>query len=142
MDRIFHARITFGQYLFLLLVTGMTFWSLWEKQIWLAIVFAALLIVSIEKLIHTTYTLTADGNLVLYYGRFMKGKTIPLTKITAVERAHSMNLFGFKLMRCVLVHYANKTEAIMPVKEEEFITKVTKFSGLSVPYSTSSPPDT
>lgn len=126
MDRIFHARVTFGQYLFLLLVTGMVCWSLWDKQIWLAIIFAALLIVSIEKLIHTTYTLTSDGNLVLYYGRFMKSKTIPLQEVTGVEQAHSMSIFGFKLMRCVLVHHRNKTEALMPMKDLEFIQVITK----------------
>ena len=130
MNRIFHARITLGQYLFLLLVTGVAFWTLWNKYIVLAILMVALLVLAIEKLIHTTYTLTSDGNLVLYYGRFMRGKTIPLAELTGVEQVCSMSVFGFKLMSCVLVHHGNKTEALMPAKEEEFIIKVTKLSGL------------
>ncbi|MGX8682410.1 MAG: PH domain-containing protein [Bacteroidales bacterium] len=121
MNRIFQARITLGQYLFLLLVTGMTFWALWTKNIGLALMMVIVLLLSIEKLIHTTYTITGDGSLVLYYGRFMKGKTIPLGDITKVESAYSMSIFGFKLMRCVLVHHNQKTEALMPVKEKEFV---------------------
>ena len=121
MNRISHARITLGQYLFLLLVTGVAFWSLWNKQVVIAILAVGLLTVSIEKLIHTTYTVTADGNLVLYYGRFLKSKTIAVNDVSATETVCSMNLFGFRLMRCVLVHHGDKAEALMPVKEEEFV---------------------
>ncbi|MBO7417775.1 MAG: PH domain-containing protein [Bacteroidaceae bacterium] len=126
MNRIFHARITLGQYLFLLIVSGMSFWALWDKHIVLAIVLVIILLLGIEKLIHTTYTLTPDGNLVLYYGRFMSGKTIPLQEVNDVEQAYYMRLFGYGLMRCVLVHHTGKTEALMPVKEEEFIELINK----------------
>jgi len=126
MNRIFHARIAIGQYLFLLLVSGVVIWALWDKQIVLAVLMVILLVLGIEKLIHTTYTLTSDGNLVLYYGRFMKGKTISLQEITEVERVCQMRLFGVGLMRCVLVHHGNKTEALMPVKEKEFIDEINK----------------
>lgn len=126
MNRIFHARIAIGQYLFLLLVTGVAIWALWDKHIVLAVLMVILLVLGIEKLIHTTYTLTSDGNLVLYYGRFMKGKTISLQEITEVERVCQMRLFGVGLMRCVLVHHGNKTEALMPVKEKEFIDEINK----------------
>ena len=126
MNRIFHARIAIGQYLFLLLVTGVAIWALWDKHIVLAVLMVILLVMGIEKLIHTTYTLTSDGNLVLYYGRFMKGKTISLQEITEVERVCQMRLFGVGLMRCVLVHHGGKTEALMPVKEKEFIDEINK----------------
>ncbi len=126
MNRIFHARITLGQYMFLLLVSGMAFWALWDKHIILALVMVIILLLSIEKLIHTTYTITSDGLLVLYYGRFMRGKSIPLIEVTGVEQAHSMSFFGFRLMRCVLVHHAGKTEALMPLKESEFLDVINK----------------
>ena len=126
MNRIFHARIAIGQYLFLLLVTGVVIWALWDKQIVLAVLMVILLVLGIEKLIHTTYTLTSDWFLVLYYGRFMAGKTIPLQEVTGVESVCQIRLFGVGLMRCVLVHHGNKTEALMPVKEEEFIELINK----------------
>ena len=126
MNRIFHARIAIGQYLFLLLVSGVVIWALWDKQIVLAVLMVILLVLGIEKLIHTTYTVTSDGNLVLYYGRFMAGKTISLQEVTGVESVCQIRLFGVGLMRCVLVHHGNKTEALMPVKEEEFIEVINK----------------
>lgn len=126
MNRIFHARIAIGQYLFLLLVTGVAIWALWNKHVVLAVLMVILLVLGIEKLINTTYTLTSDGHLVLYYGRYMKGKTILLSEVTAVERVCQIRLFGVGLMRCVLVYHGNNTEALMPVKEEEFIEVINK----------------
>ena len=70
MNRIFHARIVPGQYLFLLLVAVLAFWSLWEKNILLAAVCMLGLVFLIERLIHTTYILTTEGTLRIDRGRF------------------------------------------------------------------------
>lgn len=70
MNRIFHARIAVGQYLFIILAGAMAVYGLWEKNILIAVLFMLLLVVSIEKLIHTTYTVTADNRLLLFFGRF------------------------------------------------------------------------
>lgn len=81
-----------------------------------------LLVVSIEKLIHTTYTVTTDNKLSLFFGRFSRGKEIPLKDITSVERASSMRIGRFAVMRYVLIRYGEgKCVALLPVKEEEFI---------------------
>ena len=122
MDRIFHARIAVGQYLLLALVTVVTVWNLWEKHIVLAAVFMLLLVVSIERLIHTTYTLTRDGRLVLYYGRFSRVREIRVEDIVSVQRSSSMQIGGRAVMRYVLVRCKDgRCHALMPVKEEEFI---------------------
>lgn len=122
MNRIFHARIAVGQYLFILLATVMAVCELWEKHIFPAAIFMLLLIVSIERLIHTTYTVTPDGRLLLYFGRFSRSKEIRLKDITTVERASSMQVGRWSVMRYVLVKYGEgKCEALLPVKEEEFI---------------------
>ena len=70
MNRIFHARIAAGQYLFVALAGAIAVYGLWEKRILIAVLFMLLLVVSIEKLIHTTYTITADNRLLLFFGRF------------------------------------------------------------------------
>lgn len=44
----------------------MAVYGLWEKNILIAVLFMLLLVVSIEKLIHTTYTVTADNRLLLF----------------------------------------------------------------------------
>lgn len=70
MDRVFHARIGAAQYLALLLFTFMLVYCLWVKYILIAVLWGILLLRFIERIIHTTYTLTADGRLIVYGGRF------------------------------------------------------------------------
>lgn len=122
MNRIFHARIAGGQYLFLVIAGALAFYNLWDKQVLIAVIFILLLVFSIEKAIHTTYTITTDGKLVLSFGRFSRNKEILLKDITLVERASSMQIGKFAVMRYVLVKYGGgKCQALLPVKEEEFI---------------------
>lgn len=128
MNRIFHARIAAGQYLFLLIATAVTIHEMWMKHAVLTITFMLLLIIAIERLIHTTYTLTADGRLLLYFGRFTRSKEILLKDITSVERASSMKIGRFAVMRYVLVRYGTKGKCavLLPVKEEMFIKTLTE----------------
>ena len=122
MNRIFHARIAAGQYLFIILAGALAVYGLWEKHILIAILFMLLLIVSIEKLIHTTYTITTDNKLLLFFGRFSRSKEILLKDITSVERASSMQVGKFAVMRYVLIKYGEgKCVALLPVKENEFL---------------------
>ena len=114
MNRIFHARIAMGQYLFLILIGILAVYMLWYKSPFLAAIFMLWLVVIIEKLIHTTYTVTPDGKLVLSFGRFSRSKEILMKDITSVERASSMQVG--------LVKYGEgKCVVLLPVKEEEFI---------------------
>lgn len=128
MDRIFHARITLGQYLFLLLVTLMTIHEMWVKHAIMAIVFMLLLIVAVERLIHTTYTLTVDNRLLLFYGRFSRRKEIRLTDITSIEHASTMRIGSFAFMHYLLIRYGNKRKcvALFPVKEGLFIKMISE----------------
>lgn len=122
MNRIFHARIAAGHCLFVVLSGAIAVYSLWEKNILVALLFMLLLVAVIEKLIHTTYTVTADGRLLLYFGRFSREKEIRLDDITAVERASSMRIGRFAVMRYVLVRYGeDRCVALLPVKEQEFV---------------------
>ncbi|OKZ06581.1 PH domain-containing protein [Bacteroides stercorirosoris] len=123
MNRIFHARIAAGQYLFLLIATAATIHEMWMKHAVMAIIFMLLLIIAIERLIHTTYTLTADGRLILYFGRFTRSKEVLLKDIISVERTSSMKIGCFAVMRYVLVRYGTegKCAVLLPVKEDMFI---------------------
>ena len=104
MNRIFHARIAMGQYLFLILIGILAVYMLWYKSPFLAAIFMLWLVV-IEKLIHTTYTVTPDGKLVLSFSSFSRSKEILMKDITSVERASSMQVGRFAVMRYVLVKY-------------------------------------
>lgn len=127
MNRIFHARIAWYQY-FLVIVLGVNAFSfMWCQNILLATVMMLLLIVVIEQVIHTTYTITADGKLILHYGRFIRRKTILINEITSVEKIHSMKISRFSMTEYVLIEYGERKYAsALPVKEREFMELLEK----------------
>ena len=125
MNRIFHARIAIGQYLFLVLTTIIVIYAMWMQHAVMAVLF--MLVIAIERLIHTTYTLTTDDRLLLFYGRFSRSEEISLKDIISVERASSMKIGRFAVMRYVLVKYGTrgKCAVLLPVKEDMFIKTLT-----------------
>ena len=90
MNRIFHARIAWYQYFLLVVLTVNAVGALWCKYILVAVLFMLMLIVVIEQIIHTTYTLTTNGDLEVSRGRFIRKKIIPLSEITAVRKFHEI----------------------------------------------------
>lgn len=127
MNRIFHARIAIGQYLFLVLTTIIVIYAMWMQHAVMAVLLMLLLVIAIERLIHTTYTLTTDDRLLLFYGRFSRSEEISLKDIISVERASSMKIGRFAVMRYVLVKYGTrgKCAVLLPVKEDMFIKTLT-----------------
>lgn len=123
MNRIFHARIAAGQYLFLLTATAITIHEMWMKHAIVTVMLMLLLIIAIERLIHTTYTLTTDDKLILNYGRFSRSREILLREVTSVERATTMKIGRFAVMRFVVVKYGTKGKVVvlLPVKEDLFL---------------------
>lgn len=121
INRIFHVKIAQGAYIFLVLCTALMVIAFWHQEAIVGMIMALLLIVNIERIIHSTYTLTADGKVVVYYGRFYKGKTISLTDITDVELKRSSGFGGIMPSQYVLIHYENKLLSLVPVKPKEFI---------------------
>lgn len=121
MNRTFHARVTAWQYLLLGLMGVLTLCLLWYKLALPSLLLMLGMIVFIEKLIHTTYTLTFDGRLRLCFGRFLRGKEIPLQDITTVYRVNFKLVGRFTLSHYLLVEYAGKSAKVLPVNESEFI---------------------
>ena len=127
MDRTFQARVTIGQYLALLLCTFMAGYGLWNKEWPIALVFMLLLVFIIEQLIHSAYTVLAEGELVIRRGRFRKVIHIPLEDISLVERVKAPLFGALFVSHYVLVHYTGgKTLALLPVNEEEFLKTLAK----------------
>lgn len=127
MNRVFHARIVWYQYVYLVLLAGMAFYSLWTKHILVAAAVMVLLIILIEKIIHTTYTVTADGLLLVYNGRFARSITIKITDINEIEKRNSMKFGHFNITEYLLVRYnGNKYISLMPVREKEFLDLFSK----------------
>ena len=124
MNRVFHARIAWYQYFLLVVLGANAFGFLWCKYILLAVFMMLLLIVVIEQVIHTTYTVTS---LILSYGRFARKKTIPVKDIISVQKHHSMKFGRFSVTEYVLIEYGkDKYVSVMPVKEREFVELLEK----------------
>ena len=127
MDRVFHARITAGQYLFLLLPTALVIYGFLTRNWFISLLCMLLLVLVIEELIHTTYTLTADGQLLIGRGRFHRQKSYALADITEVERAKAMMLGRLAVTHYVLLRFSNgKCEALLPTDEEGFVQALMK----------------
>lgn len=127
MNRIFHARIAWYQYFLLVVLTVNVVGALWCKYILPAVLLILMLIVVIEQVIHTVYTVTPDGILEISTGRFIPKKVIPLSEITAIRKCHSMKFGRFSVTEYVLIEYGKgKFVSVMPVKEREFVELLEK----------------
>ena len=127
MDRTFQARVTVGQYLALALCTFIAGYGLWQKEWPIALLFMLLLVFVIEQLIHSAYTIRAEGELVICRGRFRKVRHIPLQDISLAERVKAPLFGALFVSHYVLVHYTGgKTLALLPANEEEFLKTLAK----------------
>ena len=127
MNHIFHSRVVAGHYLALLLFTVLTVCGFLERSGLLALVGMLMLVLLIERLIHTTYTVTVQGTLVIDRGRFSKQRVISLDSITSIESADVLRIGGFSLLHYVLITYdGGKCDSLLPLKEEEFIALLEK----------------
>jgi len=127
MNRIFHARIAWYQYFLLVVLTVNVVGALWCKYILPAVLLILMLIVVIEQIIHTVYTVTPDGILEISTGRFIRKKVIPISEITAIRKCHSMKFGRFSVTEYVLIEYGKgKFASVMPVKEREFVELLEK----------------
>lgn len=127
MNRIFHARIAWYQYFLLVVLTVNLVGALWCKYILPAVLLGLALILVIEQIIHTVYTVTTEGTLEVYLGRFTRKKVIPLADIIGVEKCSSMKFGRFSVTEYLLIEYGKgKFVAVMPVKEREFTEMIEK----------------
>lgn len=116
-----------GTYVWLIVLSLVMGGAFWYMQPLVGLATAMLLVVTIESIIHSTYTLTADGQLVVYRGRFLRSRTIDLRTITDVELRHSHGMVGFLAADYVLVHVREAQScSLVPVKPEEFIRALVK----------------
>ena len=122
MNRIFHARVPWYTILFLILLAGITIWSYWERLGLVALISLLWMVVLIERTIHTTYTVTTDGTLVIHRGRFSKDIIVPLTDIRCIELIRSARIGTVCMKRYLLVHYGeDHTLSLIPMKEQEMV---------------------
>ena len=118
INRTFHYRVSFLNYAAIIVVAVAALCAFWHKSAANAVVGFALMVVvvlMVERIVHTAYTLTADGRLRVSKGRFSRRVEILLADIVSVETVHGRLL----PVRYVLVRYGAGHElAVQPANEE------------------------
>ena len=131
MNRIFHARVPWHTFFLLLLLVIIALWSYWERSGILAALSLLLMVVLVERSIHTSYTVTTDGMLLISRGRFSKMFSIPLLDIHRIEQVRRVRLGSFCLNSYLLIYYGyspgeEKVVSLIPSNEEELVTYIQK----------------
>jgi hypothetical protein len=126
MNRLFHSRITWHAFLGTFITGFAALFLFWQRQgmsVLLGVVAVALTVVQVERIIHTTYTLTKDGWLVIYRGRFSRTRRIRVGDIWRMQKCSRF----FGLIDYVLLEYGHHHYVVvMPENEGAFLWEVEK----------------
>lgn len=121
MNRTFHSKIKWHQVFYLILLTILCIYLIWVKQAIFATIVALLLVVIIEKIIHTAYVLTADDRLIIKKGRFSRPQIIPLDDIVDVEIKKTSRVGGHAVLEYILLTVKdNKFVGLTPANPKDF----------------------
>ncbi|MCD8235687.1 MAG: PH domain-containing protein [Prevotellaceae bacterium] len=127
MNRVFQAKINIGNYILLTLLLLVAIHSMWHVNGILLCLSLLLLVVIIERMIHTTYTITTDGTLIISNGRFSKRKVVSLSDIDSIERIRGMRIGGKAISTSLLITCKNgKLFQVNPGNEDDFVKCVQK----------------
>ena len=122
MNRTFHARTSWYQLLYILIVACLGFYMIWIKQSIIATILAVILLVLIERVIHTDYILTSQNTLIINKGRFTKPREIPLSAILDIEEKTSARFGSFYVTSFVLLTLKNNQYiALTPTHAKRFV---------------------
>lgn len=126
MDRLYHQRFTLAAKSSITIITLLAVYLFWFRSLFhalIGILIVLLLVMMIERVIHTSYTLTDDGFLVIGRGRFSKPCRIPITDIIRITK-HSTSL---KMSHYILIEYgAGNMVSVLPEDEAAFMEELNR----------------
>lgn len=128
MTRTFHAKLN-KKTLFLCLLpsTVMAIYFFWIKWALIALAFIILMVIIIERLIHTVYIVTSDSKLIISKGRFSQDKIIPFSQIKTIEQIKKSPISPFASQDIVCVTLKNDSiTLITPFPANEFCNYINK----------------
>ena len=124
VNRSFHYRASWLNYTCIAVVAGAAIYSLWHRSAVNALVgflLMGVVVLMIERIIHTVYVLTSDGRLIISRGRFSRSLSVPVNEIIRM-RVIRPGLLG---VRYILIEYgAGHETTVQPVNEEAFMREV------------------
>lgn len=124
MNRSFHYRASWLNYTCIFIVAGAAMFSLWHRSAVNAVVgflLIGVVVLMIERIIHTVYVLTSDGRLIISRGRFSREMSVPVNEIIRMSVVRP----GMLGVRYILIEYgAGHETTVQPVNEEAFMREV------------------
>jgi hypothetical protein len=86
-----------------------------------------LMVIIVERMTHTTYTVTSSRTLVIHKGRLIRDRVISLDEIDRIDRISSLKVGGRVLRSSlVIVTKDNHEHHVSPRNEEDFIQCIIK----------------
>ncbi|SFG40052.1 PH domain-containing protein [Prevotella sp. KH2C16] len=122
MSRTFHHRFTLPAKCSIALFALLAFWLFWQRMPVVALVVVMVVVMMMERVLHSSYTLTAD-RLLIDRGRFARRREIRLSDI--VRCTPMTGVFG--LSHYLLIeHGAGRLTTVQPSEEAAFMQEIKK----------------
>lgn len=127
MNRVFQAKIQAGNWILLAAVFAASVHFMWHMNGLLILLSLLLMIIVIERIIHSRYTLTHDGMLMIERGRFSRKQQFAVADIERIERISGVRIMGKSLNSFLLITCSDgKQYAVTPRNEEDFLKCIEK----------------
>lgn len=122
MVRTFHASVDKPILLGCLMPsTVLAAYFFWERMPLAGLAFLLLMVLFVERIIHTSYTFCDDGTLRVDRGRFARKRSVHVTEVAEVRIVRPGRLSLLRRSPAVMLTLANRSEWILtPVPAEEF----------------------
>lgn len=122
--RTYRVRVQVGNWMLIAVLSALTIYLFWEGNGLLIAGALLLLLVIIERTIHTEYQLSKES-LTVNHGKLSKRQVIPMNSIKRIERIRRIRIGKKALITYLLIVYGeDKTVAVMPKDEEAFIKQL------------------
>ena len=126
MDRTFHQRVSPASACGILAFALLALYMFWTKSVLTGCLLAAVVVLMIERVVHTTYVFRRNDDEEMLYidnGRFSKTRRIRVNDIVSCRKMST----GFGLSRYVLLQCGHKQlVSVQPDNADAFIEEIRK----------------
>lgn len=122
--RTYRVRIQVSNWILIAVLSALTIYLIWEGNGLLIAGSLLLLLIVIERSIHTEYQLSEES-LTINNGKLSRKKVIPMQSIKRIERIRRLRLGRTALISYLIIVYGNEeTIAVMPQHEDDFVHQI------------------
>jgi len=122
--RTYHARVQVGNWVLIGILTALTIYLIWEGNGLLIAGAILLLLVIIERSVHSEYVVDGE-NLTVERGKLSKRLVIPMDSIRRIEKIRKIRIGREALISYLVIVYGDeRSVAVMPKDEEGFVRHI------------------